>query len=224
MKPFRQVLYESQLKFYIRVLTLPEKSWSRQAIVDHLSLQWKSPYLDYILKIRREMGLFELPMAVPRLLRFTSNYFVNLANNTLSGLALPWLEPVKKFVRQSYTCEGVASTTLAMFRYNAADIGNRYPRHGTAARHTVCPLCASASRNTVAHLALFCPAIERIRSDQTSLTSFRNVCVLRGFTDDAIFALLVNGLDSNKTMLARQDYLRRGGELKLLLDSWLARW
>jgi len=47
---------------------------------------------------------------------------------------------------------------------------------------------------------------------------------LRGFTDDAIFALLVNGLDSNKTMLARQDYLRRGGELKLLLDSWLARW
>ena len=224
MKPFRQVLYESQLKFYIRVLRLPERSWSRQAIADHFSLQWKSPYLDYILKIRREMGLMELPMAVPRLLRFTSNYFVTLTNSTLSGLSLPWLEPVKRFVRQSYTCEGVASKTLAMFRYEAAGIGNRYPRHGTAARHTMCPLCASASRNTVAHLALFCPAIEGIRSVQTSLTSFRNVCALRGYSDDAIFSMLVNGLDSTKTLLAKQDYLRRGEELKLLLDSWLARW
>ena len=224
MKPFRQVLYESQLKFYIRVLRLPESFWVKQALLDHLSLRWKSPYLDYILKMRTKLGLYELPMMIPKLLRFTSTFFVSLTNTSLSGLSLPWLGQSERLVRQRYTCEGVASTTLAMFRYDAAGIGNKFPRPGTVTRQTFCPLCASVRRNTVAHLALFCPAIETIRSEQTSISSFRNICFLRGCSEDLIFSLLVNGMDSTKALLDRPDFLKRGLELKLLLDSWLARW
>ena len=224
MKPFRQVLYECQLKFYIRVLQLPERFWVKQALLDHLSLRWRSPYLDYILKIRNRLGLYDLPLESSRLLRFTNEHFVSMTNFSLSGLALPWLEQSVKLSRQSYTCEGVASTTLAMFRYDAAGIGNKFPRPGMTTRHSFCPLCASVRRNTVAHLALYCPAIERIRSEQTSFSSFRNVCILRGFSEDVIFSLLINGLDSTRTLLQRADFLKRGEELKLLLDSWLARW
>ena len=32
MKPFRQLLYEHQLKFYIRVLNLDNKRWVKQAL------------------------------------------------------------------------------------------------------------------------------------------------------------------------------------------------
>ena len=173
MKSFRQVLYECQLKFYIRVLQLPERFWVKQALLDHLSLRWRSPYLDYILKMRNKLGLFDLPLASSRLLSFTNEYFVRLTNFTHSGLALPWLGQTEKLARQSYTCEGVASATLAMFRYDAAGIGNKYPRPGSANRHSFCPLCASVRRNTVAHLALYCPAIEKIRSEQTKTDQTR---------------------------------------------------
>ena len=224
MKSFRQVLYEHQLKFYIRVLQLPERFWVKQALLDHLSLRWKSPYMDYIMKMRSSLSLFELPMTSPRLLRFTSEYFVRLTNTSLSSLSLPWLEKIGTLSRKAYTCEGVFSATIAMFRYDAAGIGNKYPRHGTATRHSFCPVCASVRRNTVAHVALFCPAIERIRSEQTSFSSFRNVCSLRGCSDDHTFYLLINGLDSTKTLIERAVFLKRGEELKLLLDNWLERW
>ena len=46
MKTFRQHLYERQLKFYFRVLFLPESRWVHQALVEHLSGGWSSPYLD----------------------------------------------------------------------------------------------------------------------------------------------------------------------------------
>ena len=62
MKPFRQVLYEHQLKFYLRVLRLPDSWWVRQALEEHLSCKWNSPYLTYIRDIRNLMGIHELPM------------------------------------------------------------------------------------------------------------------------------------------------------------------
>ena len=149
---------------------------------------------------------------------------MRLTNTSLSSLSLPWLEKIETLSRKAYTCEGVFSATIAMFRYDAAGIGNKYPRHGTATRHSFCPVCASVRRNTVAHVALFCPAIERIRSEQTSFSSFRNVCSLRGCSDDHTFYLLINGLDSTKTLIERAVFLKRGEELKLLLDNWLERW
>ena len=70
LKPFRQVLYEHQLKFYIRVLNLENSRWVKQALLDHLSMQWQSPYIKYIHGIRTKLGIFELPMLTSRLMCF----------------------------------------------------------------------------------------------------------------------------------------------------------
>ena len=224
LKPFRQVLYEHQLKFYIRVLNLDSSRWVKQALMDHLSLQWHSPYLAYIHGVRSKLGIFEMPMLASRLLKLTMEYFVASSNLTLASLSLPWLSPMKLFRRQRYVRESPHSVTLAQFRYNVANMGNKYPRVG---RHSVqrdCPLCPQRERNSVAHLALFCLAIERIRKEQTAITSFRNTCIFKGFSEDYTFQLYINGLDWNENPVVAELYLDRGHELAILLEYLLSQW
>ena len=84
LKPFRQLLYEHQLKFYIRVVNLDESRWVKQALMDHLSMTWSSPYMKYILEVRKYLGLYEMPMTCGSLLKFTNEYFVNESNLRLS--------------------------------------------------------------------------------------------------------------------------------------------
>lgn len=224
MKPFRQVLYEHQLKFYTRVLNLSEKRWVHQAMLDHLSSQWSSPYIGYLAKIRSSIGLYELPMASSTLLSFMNKYFLSQANSRLSSLSLPWLSPIKRFARQEYTREGMASATLASFRFDMVNIGHKYPRVGRICLTKLCPLCPCPIRNTGFHLAMFCPSIELIRKEQTTVASFRNTCLLQGFSEDHTFGLYINGLDWNENPVPVKDFLVRGEELKHLLDAWLSKW
>ena len=224
LKPFRQVLYEHQLKFYIRVLNMDNNRWVKQALLDHLSLQWRSPYLKYINGIRSKLGLYEMPMQSSRLLRFMKEFFVVSTNQALASLSMPWLNPVKLYRRQIYVRESPHSVTLSQFRFNVTNIGNKYPRVGKLSVQRDCPLCPQSVKNTVAHLALFCSSIERVRKEQTSVTSFRNTCIFKGFSDSYTFQLFINGMDWNENPVKAQDYLDRGRELGLLLDSWLCQW
>ena len=223
-KPVRQLLYEHQLKFYARLLQLDSGRWAKQAFLDHQSGTWSSPYLAHIRSIRSRIGLYELPLSQDRLLRFTMKYFVDATNTALASLSLPWLPPISKFRRQLYVKECEASVTLAQFRYNVAHIGNKFPRVGRLNTSRDCPLCPCPTLNSVSHLALFCPAIELVRREHTGLASFRNICVFKGFSEAYTFQLLVNGLDWNENPVDQKDFLKTGQELKILMDSWLAKW
>ena len=117
-----------------------------------------------------------------------------------------------------------ASSTLTQFRYNVAPIGNKYPRVGKVSTQYYCPLCPCPVLNTVAHLALFCPYIELVRREQTSLSSFRNICTFKGFSEAYMFQLIINGMDWNENPVVSGDFLRTGHELKLLMDCWLNKW
>ena len=198
LKPFRQLLYEHQLKFYIRILSMNESRWVKQALLDHLGVAWASPYVRYLVGIRKYLGLYELPMSVPRLLRFMDDFFVCETNRRLSKLKLPWIQPLVKFRRQLYAQEGEASTTLAKFRYDIAGIGNKYPRLGMVTTRSFCLLCIVQTNNSVSHLAMFCPALELIRKERTSISLFRNLCVSQGFSTCKAYSLFINGKDLNE--------------------------
>ena len=145
-------------------------------------------------------------------------------NLTLTSLSLPWLSPMKLFRRQRYVRESPHSVTLAQFRYNVANMGNKYPRVGRQSVQRDCPLCPQRERNSVAHLALFCSSIERIRKEQTTITSFRKTCIFKGFSEDYTFQLFINGLDWNENPVVAELYLDRGRELAILLEYWLSQW
>ena len=224
MKSFRHLLYEHQLKFYVRVLNMDEGRWAKQAMLDHLSLRWKSPYIKNILAIRSKIGLYDLPMKQHRLVTFLNEYFVNSANQSLNLYSLPWIRPVKRLKRKLYVKEDAASITMAEFRYNVANIGCKYPRVGRFTVHRDCPLCPVSTKNNTVHIALFCPSIEGIRKSQTCIASFRNLCLSKGFSEDHTFELFVNGMDWNENPVEQAEYLERGSHLAVLLEAWLALW
>ena len=224
LKPFRQLLYEHQLKFYSRVLQLDDCRWVKQALLDHQSFTWSSPYISHIQGIRSRLKMFGMPMKNYRLHRFTNSYFVDSTNKALAALSLPWLSPIKAFRRKIYVQESKSSTTLAQFRYNVAPIGNKYPRVGSLSVQRYCPLCPNSTANTVSHLAMFCPYVELVRKEQTSISSFRNTCILKGFSEDYSFWLYINGYDWNENPVLAGSFLERGEELNTLMESWLSRW
>jgi hypothetical protein len=190
MKSFRQILFEHQLKFYVRTLSLVDTRWVKQALLDHLSLSWRSPYMDYMFRVRTELGLYELPVNHTVLVKTISSHFVKQFNDKLSTLSLPWLRPIKVLKRLPYTKEGLSSETIAKFRYDSAGIGNKFPRVDRAVKQVYCPLCPTMVRNTVFHVALFCPAIEKLKKEQTVMTFFRNLCRTKGYSDDYMTTFL----------------------------------
>lgn len=224
IKPFRQVLYETQLKFYARVLCLEDSRWVKQAMQDHLSVSWKSPYVAYIHRIRLELGLYALPLRGTGLLTEIGSHFLSHLNGRIADLALPWIRPVKRLKRLQYAREGANSEAISAFRYDSADIGNKYPRLGRVEVQRYCPLCPVATRNTVMHLTFFCHSMELFRRQETTMSSFRNMCVAKGFSEDYVFELFVNGYDWNENPVPIQDFLARGFDLRRLRESFLSRW
>ena len=187
-------------------------------------MRWRSPYIKYITSIRTKVGLFDLPMKQARLVGYLSEFFVCSANTALASYSLPWIKPLKKLKRQEYVREASASTTISEFRYNMANIGYKYPRIGRVGVHQYCPLCPDNVKNSGAHMALYCPSIENLRTEHTSVSLFRNICLAKGFSKDFTFELYINGLDWNKNPVERAEYLQRGDELAVLLDAWLKKW
>ena len=224
LKPVRQLLYENQLKFYTRVLQLEDTRWVKQALLDHISQEWDSPYFAHILELRSKLGLFEIPLKTNTLLKKIEKIFISSTNSTLSSLSLPWIMPITCYKRVTYVRESSYSTTLSEFRYNMPPIGHKYPRVGRLSVRRLCPLCPTSKPNTASHLAFFCPYIERVRKEETSLSFFRNICSTKGFTEDRIFQLFVSGLDWNENPVQADEFLDRGRELKHVMDAWLDKW
>ena len=223
LKPFRHVLYEHQLKYYLRILKFDDSRWVKQALNEHYGMK-QSPYLRYICQIRTMLSLYEFPMKESKLVSMIDKFFIESINQKLAGHSLPWLLPIKRLRRIGYVQESKNSTCLAKFRYDMVDNGRKYPRCGRVSVHNLCPLCPCSISNSVSHIAMYCPMVERTRKEKTEITFFRNVCLRKGFTEEYTFSLYINGFDWNENIVDSNDYLKRGAELSLVLDDWLSKW
>ena len=57
LKPFKELLYAAQLKFYVRLSNQSNDRWSKDALLDNLCGEWKSPYIKMLGDIRQEVGI-----------------------------------------------------------------------------------------------------------------------------------------------------------------------
>ena len=223
LKPFRHILYELQLKYYNRVRSLSDERWVKQALLDHLSLAWESPYLEHIFKIRNDIGLISVPFD-SRLSSSLNNWSLSNVNSDLQQLALPWIRTTKTFKRSRFVEEGLFSDYISMFKYNSVAIGTRFPRPGMISKQLVCPLCPTREENSVMHLALFCQTLEHLRRTRTGITSFRNMCQAKEFSNMKIFELFINGEDWNEIPISTELFRERGTELFILWNEFNSRW
>ena len=222
--PFRLALYRTQLKFYFRVLDLPASRWVKKALLEHLSLDWPSPYHKYITSIRDKVLLPFVPPTMRYLGSHLHQWSLSETNHLISQHDLPNVGILDNYVRQPYVFEHFHLDTIAQFRLSNAGLGNRFPRFAGAlyARQKSCPLCTAAVL-TEAHVIFFCPSVERFRRD-FELNFFRTVCQTKGFSEEKTFRLYVNGYDWNEKPVDGNDFASRGLALDTLRGHWLSGW
>ena len=105
VKPFRLVLWQSQLSFYLRAMQLPESRWVSRALKDHLSGEWESPYISYMTRVRSAVGLLDMGPSLKYLKAHLESWAVVVTNTKLEEMSGPSILPVKKFSRQVYVGE-----------------------------------------------------------------------------------------------------------------------
>ena len=220
VKSFRQHLYERQLEFYFRVLYLPSWRWVHQALLEHLSGAWKSPYLEYISSIRSKIRIYSA-VSNPKVWRDQiSKYFLTRTNETTSKLK--YILPIQTFLRCPYVCESKWATVITEFKFENEGLGNKHPRTGKSMQ-PVCPLCPFIEPNNGVHLIISCRSLSKLRN-KTGITRFINLCKLKGYSSEETYSMFVNGQDSNKTQISKSDYVERGKWLQEMRKWWLSKW
>ena len=220
LKPFRQLLMEHQLKFYFRALYIHKDRLVHQALLDHLSGAWPSPYLMHIAKFRGILQLYS-PVAAPSLLKsLTKEYF--LAKTNLIASSLEGLLPLKNLARARHVCENEFSSVISQFKLECAGLGNKQPRTGHL-RKPFCPACPTRTPNTGAHLLFECGSVSTLRRD-TGIQSFLTLGLHRGLSRMQCFSYFVNGLDTKGQSINKLDYLERGKAMNDMREKWLSKW
>ena len=220
LKPFRQLLFERQLKFYFRALFLHEDRWVHQALMDHLSGGWTSPYLMHISNIRATMGLFSATPDQGTVKRSVGDYFLSTVNSSASSHQ--WILPVKSLKRADYVCENILSAVITEFKFDCAGLGNKQPRLGHV-RKPFCPVCPVNVPNTGLHLLFTCGSLSRLRW-QTEIQFYVNLCLRKGFSLEETYRLFVNGFDWNSNPVSKADYFERAKCIKDMRDLWFTKW
>ena len=219
-KTFRHLLYDKQLKFYFRVLYLNEKRWSHQALMEHLSGSWSSPYLAYISEIRTRLGIFSAPHYPNIWKKLSYEYFLASTNALIAPNSV--LLPLSTLVRLPYVRESKWSTVISQFKLECEGLGNKVPREGRR-RKLFCPVCPDLRPNTGLHMLFYCSALSSIRSE-TGISSFLNSCLLRGCDYERAYFIFVNGLDLNLEHIDRHAYYERAKCMSIMRIKWLSKW
>ena len=179
---------------------------------------WDSPYLDYIAKIRQEVGLFNAPPSLQFLKVHLENWAVNKVNSELLTHNLPYVQPIMKFVRQNYVLEHEGCTSLAEFRLSNAGLGNRAPRVNRQ-RTSSCSLCQGNLSEL--HVAFECTRLHRFRLKHTGITRFLAMCLAGNVGASLAFKRYLLGLDWNGQPIPTSQFLERGLALRAVKERWL---
>jgi exonuclease III len=219
---FGHRLWETQLKFCHRWLGLPDTRWPKLAIMEHMSGVWKSPYWEYINKIKTEISLpylYSHPMTKLHLDR----YFMQKVNTDIVDAGLPAVRVIKSLSRADYVCEDESCTMIAGVKFNyCSKIQCQGPD-----RKRRCPFCP-AVRGVLTplasefHVSWVCPAVSGARRE-SGISDFIMLCRLRdpnGSECDSHYKFL-NGLDADGAVINQSLYLSRAFALQHVRDVWL---
>ena len=112
LKTFRHKVYETQLKFYLRVNKLDVTRWSRDAMECHLSGRWVSPYMAHITRVKMEVGMVVGPVSVKHIDLVLDYHFIRKTNERIKELNLPALHPIDAFKLREHVGESEESQVL----------------------------------------------------------------------------------------------------------------
>ena len=159
LQPVKAVIYKAQLKFFTRLLNQSMDRWSKDALLDHLSGKWRSPYMTYISSIKQEIGLVRGPVSRKQVEIVVDHHFSQACRKEVRRMGLSALEPLPKRGRLSFICESEASEVRVWY------VGHLCVASCCAACHAVlyvvwgimlCGLLCGASCRAALREARFC--------------------------------------------------------------------
>ena len=194
--------------------------WVKEALLDHLSGSWTSPYLKHINAVRSELGIFDAPFEAVHWKRLSYQHFLSVTNDAISRVQ--WLAPLKSFGRLPYVCESKWSTVISEFRVGCEGLGNKHPRTGHQ-RKPFCPVCATRLPNDGFHLLFMCSSLSALRAE-TGIASFLTSCVLKGIDTQEAYSLFITGQDSRGKPIRTSEFFDRAKSIHALREMWLSKW
>ena len=123
IRTIREVIYEAALKFFVRLKSQPQDRWSCDALLAHLNQGWKSPYMEWIGKIRLELNMVTSPVSPRHVHIVVDSHFHSLLNKKVAALGLPALRMVDRRVMAAHVDESEESqVTKREFGVNPSGI------------------------------------------------------------------------------------------------------
>ena len=105
IKPFKQVVFASQLKFYVKLSLQDEDRWAKDALWDNLEGGWSSPYIKLLIDIKKEIGMRRWPRNAREVDIVLDNHFLVQTNQEIERLSLPAVMPLTKRARMEHVNE-----------------------------------------------------------------------------------------------------------------------
>lgn len=217
----KHMIYLEKLKYYWRVLHMPENRWAHKALREHMEGGWNSLYLKDIRKIRNEVGMTLIPNDIKTIKMHLDQHFVEVANKKLQSLVLPEVQRVKEFGQKPRISEDDGMKWCYMFQYRSAPIGHRTPRPGYT-RKKDCPLCAHKVELTEIHL-FSCGSLVGIRRE-LGIATFLSVCLSKGLPLQEGYRKFIRGGKLDGGFVELYEQIERGNALKVLVETFLSMW
>ena len=201
----RQLLYLHQLKFYMRLNSLPESRFAAQALREHESGGWVSPYLKNIHSIQLKIDMLQRPSS----------------NRMLEEVMEQYGEEVLRVKVEGVSSLSTVARTMGGQRARSAREGegwcwiNRAIMGASGVRRTVRTAewdrrCTSDGvPNTDLHCVVNCSRTRRVRRD-TGVSMFFTSCLAKGLSEEEAYTNYIGGLDWKGNEISLFDYQERG--------------
>ena len=206
--PVRVLLYKQQLKFYMRLNKLPVTRFAAQALREHESGGWRSPYLAYIHDIQIKVNMLQLPPSIKCLEVVMDQYgedWLEDRARKVSNLSAAALQLGTGRVRSTREGEGWGWINRAIMGASGIRLCRR-----TGVWTPVCSQDAVA--NTDLHCVSSCSKTRRARRD-TGVSQYFASCHLKGLGEEAAYTNFILGLDWKGAEVPMEDYQERGVSL-----------
>ena len=112
LKTFRHKLYQTQLKYFLRVNNMERGRWCKDAMDLHILGKWVSPYMMNITKIMMDVGMAGRTVSKKYIDITLDHHFLTQTNRKIEKLSLPTLHAINKLDLMDHVQEGVESQVL----------------------------------------------------------------------------------------------------------------
>ena len=206
--PVRVLLYKQQLKFFMRLNKLPATRFAAQALREHESGGWKSPYLAYIHDIQIKVDMLQLPPSIKCLEVVMEQYgesWLEDRAKKVTNLSMAALQLRTGRVRSAREGEGWCYINRAIMGASGIRL-NRTTGVWT-------PVCSEdAVENTDLHCVSSCSKTRGARRI-TGVSQFFASCRLKGLGEQEAYNNFILGLDWKGAEVPMEDYQERGVSL-----------